>query len=81
MNTEWKYEMIYLFFLWIALIEVGGFGQLEKKYMNAIPTSIPENMTHCALPKEHAFQILRPADDPDMPWVGFILGQTPASIW
>jgi len=49
--------------------------------MKAIPTSIPENMTHCALPKERAFQILRPADDPDMPWVGFILGQTPASIW
>ena len=25
--------------------------------------------------------MLRPLSDPDMPWLGFIMGQTPASIW
>lgn len=25
--------------------------------------------------------MLRPGDDPDYPWAGFILGQTPSSVW
>ncbi|KAF7232780.1 hypothetical protein EG68_07599 [Paragonimus skrjabini miyazakii] len=35
----------------------------------------------CSLPSPKAFRLLREVDDPDMPWLGFILGQTPASIW
>ncbi|VDP29384.1 unnamed protein product [Schistosoma mattheei] len=35
----------------------------------------------CSLPPENAFVLLRGIDDPDMPWLGFLLGQTPASIW
>ena len=65
----------------MGLIEIGGFSQLYEKYMQAIPESIPDNMTECAQPKEDSFLMLRPLNDPDMPWLGFILGQTPASIW
>ncbi|CAH8523432.1 unnamed protein product [Dicrocoelium dendriticum] len=35
----------------------------------------------CSLPAPKAFKLLREVDDPDMPWLGFLLGQTPASIW
>ncbi|KAI2809155.1 Sodium/myo-inositol cotransporter [Blomia tropicalis] len=64
-----------------ALIEIGGFGNLFEKYMAAIPNPIPANLTQCAMPKEDSFLMLRSLSDPDMPWLGFILGQTPASIW
>lgn len=33
------------------------------------------------MPKENSFQMLRPINDPELPWLGFLLGQTPASIW
>ncbi|KAJ0062510.1 hypothetical protein NL108_014982 [Boleophthalmus pectinirostris] len=32
-------------------------------------------------PKPAALKILRGASDPDLPWPGFLLGQTPASLW
>lgn len=64
-----------------SLIEVGGLEGLEQKYMNTIPSYVPPNLTQCALPKEYSFQILRPANDRDMPWAGVIFGQTTASIW
>lgn len=35
----------------------------------------------CALPSKNAFEMLRGVSDPEMPWLGFLLGQTPASIW
>lgn len=35
----------------------------------------------CALPSRSAFVMLREVSDPEMPWLGYILGQTPASIW
>lgn len=64
-----------------GLNEVGGVGQLVEKYLKAIPSSIPLNKTECAVPKENSFQMLRSLDDSDIPWLGFIMGQTPASIW
>lgn len=32
-------------------------------------------------PKPDALKVLRGPTDPDLPWPGFLLGQTPASIW
>lgn len=64
-----------------GLIEIGGFDNLYSKYMAAIPSIIPANMSECARPKDDSFLMLRSLDDPDMPWLGFLLGQTPASIW
>lgn len=66
----------------LSLREIGGIQNLYTKYMNAIPSSIPfPNLTECATPKPASFQLLRSLDDTEMPWLGFILGQTPASIW
>lgn len=71
----------FLIYLLLAFIKVGGYTQLQEKYMNSFPDSIPPHLAECAAPNPHAFQMLRSIDDPDMPWLGFILGQTPASIW
>lgn len=64
-----------------ALVEIGGWSGLKTKYSMAVPSKVPANLTHCAQPNPRAFQMLRPSDDRDMPWLGFLIGQTPASIW
>ncbi|KPM10697.1 sodium/glucose cotransporter-like protein, partial [Sarcoptes scabiei] len=65
----------------LALNKIGGFRNLYKEYMKAVPSIIPANLTECAVPKPNSFLLLRSINDPDMPWLGFILGQTTASIW
>uniref|UniRef100_A0A8C6V3B1 Sodium/myo-inositol cotransporter n=1 Tax=Neogobius melanostomus TaxID=47308 RepID=A0A8C6V3B1_9GOBI len=73
----------------ISLYKVGG---VRTKYMLATPnvTSIMlsyPNLTYsnsCLLhldPKPASLKILRGPTDPDLPWPGFLLGQTPASLW
>ena len=72
-----------------AFKEIGSYENLYIQYMKAIPSNI-HNATslnetpkyiQCGMPKENAFQMLREASDKDMPWLGFIIGQTPTSIW
>lgn len=65
----------------MGLIEIGGFGNLYSKYMQAVPSKVPPNMTQCAQPKNDSFLMLRSLSDHDLPWLGFLMGQTPASIW
>ncbi|XP_026556342.1 sodium/myo-inositol cotransporter [Pseudonaja textilis] len=73
----------------ISIKEVGGFEELKRKYMLAKPniTSILltyniSNTNHCHVdPKPDALKMLREPTDEDIPWPGFILGQTPASVW
>lgn len=76
----------------ISLSKVGGFEGLTTKYMDAIPNitairlaypnlTYSESCRHHVNPKPDALKILRGATDPDLPWPGFLLGQTPASIW
>lgn len=65
-----------------AFDEIGGWDGLQHRYANAIPSKVPANLTMaCAQTNPRAFQILRPLDDKDMPWLGFLLGQMPANIW
>ncbi|XP_031707894.1 sodium/myo-inositol cotransporter-like [Anarrhichthys ocellatus] len=76
----------------ISLFKVGGLEGVWTKYMQASPNisaillSSP-NLTYsesCHLdlhPKPNALKLLRGPTDPDLPWPGFLLGQTPASIW
>ncbi|KAF3706235.1 Sodium/myo-inositol cotransporter [Channa argus] len=75
-----------------SLIKVGGLEEVKTKYMQASPNitaillSYPnlrfnESCHHHLNPKPDALKILRGPTDPDMPWPGFLLGQTPASIW
>ncbi|XP_041834279.1 sodium/myo-inositol cotransporter-like [Melanotaenia boesemani] len=76
----------------LSLFKVGGFKGLRTRYMEAIPdiTAISltypnltysESCQHHVIPKPDALKILRGSTDPDLPWPGFLLGQTPASIW
>lgn len=64
----------------IAYVKIGGMEILREKYMQAIPSKLIPNST-CGIPTEHSWQLLRPYNDDEMPWPGFLLGQTPASIW
>ncbi|KAM4560604.1 sodium/myo-inositol cotransporter [Fundulus diaphanus] len=73
----------------MSLIKVGGLEGVRTKYMQAIPnvTAIMAagNYTYspsCRIePKPNSLRILRGPLDEDIPWPGFLLGQTPASIW
>lgn len=62
-----------------SFYEIGGYKQLYLKYMDTsyLNSSMPNYK--CALPKENAFQMLRGISDNDMPWLGFLIGQTPSS--
>ncbi|XP_030604954.1 sodium/myo-inositol cotransporter-like [Archocentrus centrarchus] len=76
----------------ISLFKVGGLEGLRLSYMQATPNisaillsspnlTYSESCHHHVTPKPAALKILRGAKDPDLPWPGFLLGQTPASIW
>lgn len=71
---------------------IGSYENLYVQYMQSSPssvvamaavsnTSLLSQAAECGRPNPKAFQMLRSVDDPDMPWLGFLLGQTPASIW
>lgn len=73
----------------MSLIKVGGLEGVRTQYMKAVPNVsaivASGNFTYspsCRIhPKEQSLRILRDPLDEDIPWPGFILGQTPASIW
>ncbi|KAL2088017.1 hypothetical protein ACEWY4_016845 [Coilia grayii] len=73
----------------ISLLKVGGLHGLREKYMEATPNvdaimlkmNLTNNATCHIHPKPHSLQILRGPLDEDLPWPGFLLGQTPASLW
>ncbi len=71
--------------------EIGGYENLYVKYMQSVPSNFNQliqlNTTdslkylQCSMPNKNSFQMLRSIDDKDMPWLGFLLGKTPSSIW
>ncbi|PAA78106.1 hypothetical protein BOX15_Mlig023708g3, partial [Macrostomum lignano] len=73
----------------MGLAKIGGISGLIEKYPRAIAnssfhgnaTNVNSTASRCGIPSEYSFTLLRPINDPDMPWLGFLLGQTPASIW
>ncbi|KAG7503753.1 sodium/myo-inositol cotransporter-like [Solea senegalensis] len=76
----------------ISLVKVGGLEGLRVKYMEASPNisailmaspnlTFSESCYHHLNPRPDALKIFRGPKDPDLPWPGFLLGQTPASIW
>ena len=70
--------------LYLGLEEVGGWDQLQEKYMTSVANVTyvnPNTNDTCGLPRDDAWTILRDPVTSDMPWPGFLLGQTPASIW
>ncbi|XP_068221656.1 sodium/myo-inositol cotransporter-like isoform X2 [Palaemon carinicauda] len=71
-----------LFVMAKGLETVGGYSELQTKYLAAIPDKLVENST-CGLPRIDSWRMLRDADPTtsDMPWPAFLTGQIPASIW
>jgi len=70
--------------LYLGLDQVGGWEELKVKYMTSVPNVTyvnPNDNGTCGLPREDSWKILREPFHSDMPWPGFLLGQTPASIW
>lgn len=76
----------------ISLFKVGGLEGVRTKYMQASPNitaimlsypnlTFPESCFQHLHPKPASLKILRGPGDSDLPWPGFLLGQTPASIW
>lgn len=73
----------------MSLIKVGGLEGVRTKYMQAVPNVsaiiASGNYTYspsCKIePKPNSLHMLRGPLDEDIPWPGFLLGQTPASIW
>ena len=76
-----------------AFTQVGGYTGLMAKYPHAYQrTNISSNHSQyshshyvdnhtCGLPNPDAFRMLRRHDDDEYPWIGFLLGQSPASVW
>ncbi|KAL7676516.1 hypothetical protein ACOME3_002769 [Neoechinorhynchus agilis] len=63
----------------MSMKKVGGFRGLYDSHMNLSSVSI--NDTKCGVPSEETFQMLRSIGDAYIPWLGFILGHTPNTIW
>ncbi|XP_060586302.1 sodium/myo-inositol cotransporter-like [Ruditapes philippinarum] len=66
----------------MSFSKIGGYDGLARKYPNAT-TKMTYRMpnTTCHETDPNSFRMLREADDDYMPWLGFLLGQTPGSIW
>lgn len=65
-----------------AFIRVGGYKNLVQQYPDAKPNgSYAMPNTSCSVPLDDAFVMLREPTDPNLPWPGFLLGQTTVSIW
>ncbi|XP_068184748.1 sodium/myo-inositol cotransporter-like [Antennarius striatus] len=73
----------------ISLVKVGGLEAVRTKYMQAVPNVsaiiAAGNFTYtnsCLIePKPDSLHILRGPLDEDIPWPGFLIGQTPTSVW
>ncbi|KAL5013821.1 hypothetical protein ScPMuIL_008091 [Solemya velum] len=71
--------------LWLMALsfqEVGGYGGMVEQYSVAMTNEsfrLPNETCH--EPDKQSFRMLRDLDDDYMPWLGFLLGQTPGSIW
>ncbi|XP_068743589.1 sodium/myo-inositol cotransporter-like [Montipora capricornis] len=65
----------------LGFSEIGGYEGLKKKYMNAISNDTLYSNSSCGQPRDDSFIMLRDPVNSDMPWAGFLFGQTIASIW
>ena len=54
------------------------------RYMMSVPETTyvnPNDNSTCGVPRYDSWQMLRSPVGSDIPWPGFLFGQTPASIW
>lgn len=66
----------------LSFIEVGGYAELYRKYMMAIPNSTLENPnTICGYPRDDAFHLVRDSRTADYPFAGTMFRSTVGAIW
>ena len=66
--------------LFAAMVRVGGYAELKRRYLDATPTVRPSNTT-CGVPRRDAFHLFHPASDADSPWPGMLLQPTVGCLW
>ncbi|XP_061165224.1 sodium/mannose cotransporter SLC5A10-like [Saccostrea echinata] len=64
----------------ISFNKIGGYGQFQKKYMEAYPSIRNENTT-CGMPRDDAFHIFRDPVNSDNPWPGLLLQSSIGCLW
>uniref|UniRef100_A0A3B4C1U8 Sodium/mannose cotransporter SLC5A10 n=1 Tax=Pygocentrus nattereri TaxID=42514 RepID=A0A3B4C1U8_PYGNA len=63
-----------------AFNKIGGYNELERMYLQAVPSKIIPNTT-CHLPRPDAMHLFRDPVDGDLPWPGMTLGLTIIATW
>nr|XP_020860163.1 sodium/glucose cotransporter 5 isoform X2 [Phascolarctos cinereus]XP_020860164.1 sodium/glucose cotransporter 5 isoform X2 [Phascolarctos cinereus]XP_020860165.1 sodium/glucose cotransporter 5 isoform X2 [Phascolarctos cinereus] len=63
-----------------AFDQIGGYGQLEAAYLQAVPNKTIPNTT-CHLPRADAMHMFRDAHTADLPWTGMTFGLTIMATW
>ncbi|XP_022094643.1 sodium/glucose cotransporter 4-like [Acanthaster planci] len=66
----------------MSFIKVGGYAGLKEQYLTAYANiSILDPTNECGKPPNDSFHMLREPSDDELPWPGFVFGQSVASIW
>ncbi|XP_074060487.1 sodium/mannose cotransporter SLC5A10 [Macrotis lagotis] len=63
-----------------AFDQIGGYGQLEAAYLQAVPNKTIPNTT-CHLPRADAMHMFRDPHTGDLPWTGMTFGLTIMATW
>ncbi|XP_033727039.1 sodium/glucose cotransporter 4-like [Pecten maximus] len=64
----------------ISFNEIGGYNNLQRKYMEAVP-SVRNLNSSCGLPRDDAFHIFRDPVTGDNPWPGLLLQSSLGCLW
>ncbi|GFO49601.1 sodium/glucose cotransporter 4 [Plakobranchus ocellatus] len=65
----------------ISFDKIGGYQQLQHRYMAAMPSVLSNQSASCALPPEDAFHIFRDPLKSDNPWPGLLLQSSLGCLW
>uniref|UniRef100_A0A0B7AFY9 Uncharacterized protein n=1 Tax=Arion vulgaris TaxID=1028688 RepID=A0A0B7AFY9_9EUPU len=65
----------------ISFNKIGGYRQLEHRYMMATPSSQSNQSDSCGKPRDDAFHIFRDPFTSDNPWPGLFLQSSIGCMW
>ncbi|CAL1536392.1 unnamed protein product [Lymnaea stagnalis] len=65
----------------ISFNKIGGYQQLEHRYMMATPHSITNMSSSCGKPRDDAFHLFRDPVTSDNPWPGLLIQSSLGCMW
>ncbi|XP_033643103.1 sodium/myo-inositol cotransporter 2-like [Asterias rubens] len=68
----------------MSFIEVGGYSEMKEKFLSPLAyanISKLDPSNDCGKAPNDSFSLLREPSDDELPWPGFIFGQSIASLW